>query len=133
MAMFVLLTLLRLRQLREMITVLEKPLPRDAAAAGESRKTPARARDAIDQLVAAATPHFALQLRARVAELIAHLDCGDEVRAYGQARMEMLEALAFASSIAAGGPRSHPESRIGRERLPSSARLRVPDVYRPPH
>lgn len=74
----------------------------------------------IDKLVGPATPHFALQLRARIEELVAPLPTGDAVRRYGEQQMELLERLAYASSKAEEGPRE-PRTRPGWEELPSAA------------
>jgi hypothetical protein len=49
----------------------------------------------IRQLTAGSTPHFALQLRARIAGLIAPLPADDPVRAYGRQQCALLEELAF--------------------------------------
>jgi hypothetical protein len=76
--------------------------------------------DDITALVGPATPHFALQIRARVEELIHELPEDDPVRRYGQEQMTRLEQLALASSKADEGPRE-PRTRPGWERLPSSA------------
>jgi hypothetical protein len=74
----------------------------------------------IDALVGPATPHFAYQLRARVAELIADLPADHAVRRYGEQQMELLDRLGYASSLARDGSRE-PRSRIGWETIPSSA------------
>ena len=77
-------------------------------------------RDDIDALVGPATPHFAYQLRARVAALIADLAADHPVRRYGEEKMELLDRLGHASSKAEDGP-LEPRSRIGWETVPSSA------------
>jgi hypothetical protein len=77
-------------------------------------------RDDIDALVGPATPHFAYQLRARVRELIEDLPDDHPVRRYGEEKMELLDRLGHASSLAADGPRES-ASRIGWETIPSSA------------
>jgi hypothetical protein len=74
----------------------------------------------IDALVGPATPHFALQIRARVRELIQDLPSDHPARRYGEEKMRMLEDLAFASSKAEQGGKES-RSRIGWEELPSSA------------
>ena len=76
--------------------------------------------DDIDALVGAATPHFAYQLRARVRELIEELPPDHQVRRYGEEKMELLDRLGHASSLAEDGP-LEPRSRIGWETVPSSA------------
>ena len=77
-------------------------------------------RDDIDALVGPATPHFAYQLRARVAELIADLASDHPIRRYGEEQMELLDRLGHASSRAEDGA-LEPRSRIGWETVPSSA------------
>ena len=74
----------------------------------------------IDALVGPATPHFALQIRARVRELIQDLPNDHSARRYGEDKMRLLEDLAFASSKAEHGGKES-RSRIGWEELPSSA------------
>jgi hypothetical protein len=79
----------------------------------------------VDALVGPATPHFAPQLRARVEELVRDLPEHHSVRQYAQARIEVLERLAFASSKAEEGPRE-PRSRPGWEEIPSTAPANEP-------
>jgi hypothetical protein len=74
----------------------------------------------IDALVGPATPHFAYQLRARVAELIDGLPEGDPIRRHGEEKMELLDRLGHASSKAVEGGRE-PATRLGWEEIPSSA------------
>lgn len=76
--------------------------------------------DDIDALVGPATPHFAYQIRARVREAIAGLPAEHPVRRYGEAKIELLDRLGFASTKA---EHSEAESRerIGWEGIPSSA------------
>jgi len=76
--------------------------------------------DDVDALVGPATPHFAYQLRARVRELVEQLPADHAVRRYGEEKMELLDRLGYASSLAEDGPRE-PRSRIGWETIPSSA------------
>lgn len=52
--------------------------------------------DDILELSGPATPHFALQLRGRVARLIAPLDPSDPVRRFGERELERLRQLAAA-------------------------------------
>jgi hypothetical protein len=77
-------------------------------------------KDDIDALVGAATPHFAMQIRARVRALVRDLPDGHPVRGYGEEQIALLERLAFASSKAAEGP-LEPPTRLGWEELPSHA------------
>jgi hypothetical protein len=71
-------------------------------------------------LVGPATPHFAFQLRARVEELIRDLPEEHEVRRYGEAQMERLERLGYASTKAEDGGHE-PRDRPGWDEIPSSA------------
>lgn len=82
-------------------------------------------RAAIDALVGPATPHFAYQLRARVAELVADLPAEDELRRYAEEQMDLLDRLGHASSKAAEGKRE-PSSRIGWAEIPSTAPADAP-------
>jgi RecB family exonuclease len=77
-------------------------------------------RDDIDALVGPATPHFAYQLRARVRELVQDLPAEHPIRRYGEEKMELLDRLGHASSLAEDGERE-PSSRIGWDTIPSSA------------
>jgi hypothetical protein len=81
--------------------------------------------DDIDYLVGPATPQFALQLRARVRDLVRDLPADHPVRRYGEERMELLERLAFSSSKAEEGP-LEPPTRLGWETLPSHAPVSRP-------
>jgi hypothetical protein len=63
----------------------------------------------VRQLTGASTPHFALQLRNRIAKLIAPLDPDDPARIEGEREIARLEALGFTGEI-----RGHP----GEEGLP---------------
>jgi len=74
----------------------------------------------VDALVGPATPHFSMQIRARVRDLVRDLPEGHPVRRYGEGKIELLERLAFASSLAEEGP-LEPASRLGWEGLPSHA------------
>ena len=82
-------------------------------------------RDDIDALVGPATPHFAYQLRARVRELIEDLPSNHPIRRYGEEKMELLDRLGHASSIAADSA-PEPRTRIGWETIPSSAPVSDP-------
>jgi hypothetical protein len=77
-------------------------------------------RDDIDALVGPATPHFAMQIRARVRALIRDLPEDHPVRRYGDEQIELLERLTYASSKAAEGP-LEPPTRLGWEEIPSHA------------
>jgi hypothetical protein len=82
-------------------------------------------REDIDALVGPATPHFAPHLRARVEELIEGLPEGHPVRRHGEAKIELLETLCYASSKAEDlAP--EPRTRIGWQKVPSSAPVSDP-------
>jgi hypothetical protein len=49
----------------------------------------------VRQLMGASTPHFALQLRNRIAKLIAPLAADDPARALGEQEIHRLEELAL--------------------------------------
>jgi hypothetical protein len=59
----------------------------------------------IRQLTAGATPHFALQLRARLTRLIAPLPPDDPVKAYGRQQCALLEQLAWRDEFRGEPPR----------------------------
>ena len=83
----------------------------------------------IDALVGPATPHFAYQLRARIAELVRDLPEGHPVRRYGEEQMELLDRLGHASTKAEDGGRE-PRSRPGWSGLPSAAPAAEPLPHR---
>jgi hypothetical protein len=76
--------------------------------------------DDVDELVGPATPHFAMQIRARVRDLVRDLPADHPVRRYAEEKIQLLERLAFASSKAEEGP-VEPTSRLGWEEIPSHA------------
>jgi hypothetical protein len=82
--------------------------------------------DDVDALVGAATPHFAFQLRARLRELVEGLPEGHAVRRYADERIDQLEDLGHASSLAADADSPEPRSRPGWEQVPSSAPASAP-------
>ncbi len=57
--------------------------------------------DDVDALVGPATPHFAFQIRARVRELVAGLPEDHPVHRYAMERLDELDRLGFASTLAA--------------------------------
>jgi hypothetical protein len=67
----------------------------------------------VRRLMGASTPHFALQLRNRIAHLIAGLPAGDPARIEGEREIERLERLGYSGETRgeAGVP--------GERRLPS--------------
>jgi hypothetical protein len=81
--------------------------------------------DDVEALVGPATPHFAMQIRARVRELVDGLADDHPVRRHADERMAMLERLAHASSKAEEGGHE-PRTRPGWEQLPSAATADAP-------
>ena len=77
-------------------------------------------KEAIDELVGPATPHFAYQLRARVRELVMDIPDDHPVRHYGEEKMALLDRLGHASSKADDSPKES-RTRPGWEGLPSAA------------
>lgn len=78
--------------------------------------------DDVDELVGAATPHFAMQIRARVRALVRDLPEDHPVRRHADEQVAQLERLAYATSKAEEGP-IEPASRPGWDELPSHAPL----------
>ncbi len=81
--------------------------------------------DDVDELVGPATPHFAMQIRARVRDLVRDLPPDHPVRLHAEEKVELLERLAFATSKAEEGP-VEPRSRLGWEEIPSHATADAP-------
>ncbi|HEU4450715.1 MAG TPA: hypothetical protein VFR63_12135 [Gaiellaceae bacterium] len=92
--------------------------PRPDEEAPEARVEPTL--DDVDELVGPATPHFAMQIRARVRALVADLPEEHPVRRHAEEKIGLLERLAFASSKAEEGP-VEPPTRPGWDQLPSHA------------
>ena len=97
--------------------------PAPAEKPVEARVEPTR--DDVDELVGPATPHFAMQLRARVRALVRDLPEDHPVRQYANEKIALLERLAYASSKAEEGP-EEPTTRPGWEELPSHGRASEP-------
>jgi hypothetical protein len=57
----------------------------------------------VRQLMGASTPHFALQLRNRIANLIADLDPAHPARVEGEREIERLERLGFSGETRGEG------------------------------
>jgi hypothetical protein len=85
----------------------------------EARVEPTK--DDVDELVGPATPHFAMQLRARVRDLVRDLPDDHEVKQYANEKIALLERLAYATSKAEEGPQE-PPTRLGWDELPSHGR-----------
>jgi hypothetical protein len=58
----------------------------------------------VRRLMGASTPHFALQLRNRIANLIADLEPGHPARVEGEREIERLELLGLAGETRGEGP-----------------------------
>ncbi len=58
----------------------------------------------VRQLMGASTPHFALQLRERIAKLIAELPPDHPARVEGEREIARLEELGFTGEIRGEGP-----------------------------
>jgi hypothetical protein len=70
----------------------------------------------IRELVGPATPHFALQIRQRIARLIDRLPAGDPARVEGERQIRRLEQLAdegVTSGIVQEGEQPLPSLRLG--------------------
>jgi hypothetical protein len=55
--------------------------------------------DDVRQLMGASTPHFALQLRSRIARLIGPLPSDDPARRLGEQEIAGLERIAFSGEV----------------------------------
>ena len=53
----------------------------------------------VRQLVGASTPHFALQIRNRIARLVAGLPAGHPARVEGEREIARLEALGYTGEV----------------------------------
>ncbi|HSK15946.1 MAG TPA: hypothetical protein VK915_07220 [Gaiellaceae bacterium] len=85
--------------------------------------------DDVDELVGPATPHFAMQIRARVRALLRALPEDNPVRRHGEEKIRLLERLAYATSKAEEGP-LEAATRPGWGEIPSHAP--ASDPHRPP-
>ena len=79
-------------------------------------------------LFGASTPHFALQLRNRIARLIADLPSDHPARIEGEREIARLTALGFTGEV-----RGHPDEEEGLPRLPSVAGAPSPGSAGTPH
>lgn len=73
----------------------------------------------IDALVTGATPQFSLQIRERVKALVHGLPQDDEVRAYGELQMAVLERLATGTTRGVRAPGVPDADDIGWQSMPS--------------
>lgn len=107
------------------MTERAEPEPVPVPETEETRVEPTT--DDVDELVGPATPHFALQLRARVRDLVRDLTPEHPVRRYAEEKIELLERLAYSTSKAEEGP-LEPSTRLGWEGLPSHAPVTAPQL-----
>jgi hypothetical protein len=70
-----------------------------AEAEQPERRTREVTIDDVRQLMGAATPHFALQLRNRIRALIRDLPPGHPARVLGEAEIARLESLGFTGEV----------------------------------
>ena len=77
----------------------------------------------VRQLMGASTPHFALHIRNRLRNLVAHLPAENEARALAECEIARLEALAFEGE--GRGP-----AQPGERELPSIRDARANDPHR---
>ena len=82
----------------------------------------------VDELVGAATPHFAYQIRARVKALVANLPDDHPVRRYADSRLDMLDRLGHATCQAAEGP-IESRTRLGWENIKSHGCANDPSAH----
>jgi hypothetical protein len=80
--------------------------------------------DDVRQLMGASTPHFALQIRNRIARLIADLPAGDPARVEGEREIARLTKLGFSGETrgVAGEEGLPPLRSVDAEPVPASAR-----------
>jgi hypothetical protein len=75
----------------------------------------------VRQLMGASTPHFALQLRNRIAKLIEGLPAGHPARLEGEREIARLESLGLTGEVRGEGPaegeRPLPSVRLAHEPL----------------
>ncbi len=73
----------------------------------------------IDLLVTGATPQFSLQILERIKALVLPLPEGDEVRAYGELQMQVLERIATGTTRGTGRLGVPDEDDPGWDSIPS--------------
>ena len=80
--------------------------------------------DDVRQLMGASTPHFALQIRNRIARLIAGLPAGDPARVEGEREIARLTKLGFTGEVrgVAGEEGLPPLPSVSAEPEPASAK-----------
>ena len=80
--------------------------------------------DDVRQLMGASTPHFALQIRNRIARLIAGLPPGDPARVEGEREIARLTTLGYTGEVrgVAGEEGLPPLPSVSAEPQPASAK-----------
>lgn len=73
----------------------------------------------IDVLVSGATPQFSQQLFERIKAMIAPLPEGDEVRAYGELQLEVLDRIARGTTRGIGRRSVPADDDAGWDEIPS--------------
>ncbi len=63
----------------------------------------------VERLIGSATPHFALQIRARLENLIGDLPAAHPVRAFAEEQLGLLDGLPYTTSKAESGDPSAPQ------------------------
>ena len=81
--------------------------------------------DDVDELVGPATPHFAMQIRARVRDLVRDLPPDHPVRRHAEGQSSCSSAWPSPRRRRRRGP-VEPRSRLGWEELPSHATASEP-------
>jgi hypothetical protein len=74
--------------------------------------------DDVRQLMGSSTPHFALQIRTRIARLIAGLPADDPARRLGEQEIARLEQLAFHGEMRGEGEALPPLPSLGDDEQP---------------
>jgi hypothetical protein len=74
--------------------------------------------DDVRQLMGSSTPHFALQIRNRIARLIAGLPDDDPARRLGQQEIARLEQLAYTGEVRGEGEPLPPLPSVGDDERP---------------
>ena len=80
--------------------------------------------DDVRQLMGASTPHFALQIRNRIARLIAGLPAGDPARVEGEREIARLTRLGYTGEIrgVSGEEGLPPLPSVSADPVPASAK-----------
>jgi hypothetical protein len=85
--------------------------------------------DDVRQLMGASTPHFALQLRNRIAKLVRELPDDDPAKVLGRTEIARLERLAFSGEVR--GEQGQDGEKTLRSNSPDEPVRRIPGVRYP--